>query len=76
MPIETPSTCPDCGGDGWINGEFCTTCMGGGSVPVTGINRYLKETYEDLRDKINDVTDKCNDIKIVVDEIKVVVDAL
>ena len=59
--MET-TTCSFCGGDGYIDDTFCTTCMGGGSVPVVGINQYLKKVFDDIKDK-------CNDIKEKVDEI-------
>lgn len=56
MPESEPSTCPDCGGNGITDDKkFCTTCMGGGSLPVIGINRYLKE-------KLNKIERKCEEI--------------
>ena len=69
MPAPEPSTCPDCGGDGWQDGEFCITCMGGGSIPVVGINRYLKEHMSNMEDKLNDIKEKVDEIKAIVDEL-------
>ena len=42
------NTCPDCGGAVLPAGEFCTTCMGRGAIPVTGIDLYFKKTFEDF----------------------------
>ena len=78
MP-QVASTCPVCDGDGLKgenNEEFCDTCMGGGSLPVIGVNRYIKETTADNIDRMNDALDKLNDIELKVDEVKTVVDAL
>lgn len=78
MP-EEPSTCPVCDGDGVeLDGSFCTTCMGGGSVPVppSNMHRYFKESQEAVMSEVADVKDKVNDIKQKVDEIKTVVDLL
>ncbi len=66
MSGHPPSTCPVCGGDGYIDGKLCRTCMGGGSIPIVGINGYFKEVFEDLTDKVNDITDKVNDILEVI----------
>ncbi len=61
MP-ELPTTCPVCFGSGFDGGELCTTCFGGGSVPIVGTAYYtLKKAY-DIMDKCNDIMNKCNDI--------------
>uniref|UniRef100_A0A6M3JUQ3 Uncharacterized protein n=1 Tax=viral metagenome TaxID=1070528 RepID=A0A6M3JUQ3_9ZZZZ len=71
MPNTTlPSTCPACNGTGYESLDvLCKTCFGGGSLPVTGVDRWaMKTAYEasitlsDMVDKINDITDRCNDI--------------
>ena len=31
-PAAAENTCPDCGGDGRLNGETCPTCRGTGQV--------------------------------------------
>jgi len=69
MAEPTPSTCPVCGGDGKANNSFCIACMGGGSLPVIGISRYLKETLGNIMDKVNDIKEKVDEIKEVIDEL-------
>ena len=90
MPEPEASTCPDCGGDGYQGDEFCETCMSGGSIPVIGLSRYVKERFisvvskvdalatavGDMSDRLDDTKDKVYDIKEKVDEIKEVVDDL
>lgn len=67
MPEPTqPTTCPTCNGAGYIEGDFCTSCYGGGSLPVIGvmcmIAKKVVEGNADVLDKCNDILDKCNDI--------------
>ena len=66
MPGES-NTCPDCGGAVLPAGEFCTTCMGRGAIPATGIDLYFKKTFEDFADVLNDLKEKLDEIKAVVD---------
>ena len=76
MPEPIPSTCPVCGGDGFVgvnNEDICPTCFTTGSLPVRGaVPLSIKKIISDLAD----IFDKCNDIKEKVDEIKEVVDGL
>jgi len=67
MAEAPPSTCTNCGGDGIVDDDLCTVCMGGGSLPVTGIALYFKKHITDMEDKLEDIMDKCDDIKEVVD---------
>lgn len=79
-----PSTCPTCGGDGYIVEfeELCTTCFGSGSTHLQGVAyhtlKYLSnvidslsdlvDTLDDVVDKCDDIMDKCNDIFEKVNE--------
>lgn len=65
MPGES-NTCPECGGTVG-EGEFCTTCMGKGAIPVTGIELYFKKTFEDFANVLDDLKEKVDEIKAVVD---------
>jgi len=64
-----PSTCEDCEGTGFQDGELCSSCFGSGSTVFMGIHFHtikkllsLKETANDIEDKLDDILDKCNDI--------------
>ena len=43
------NTCPDCGGDGYDEGELCESCMGSGVVPATGLELFLKTKLEEIK---------------------------
>lgn len=58
--------CLVCKGEGIIDGEFCTPCLGTGSRISVGLNIFLK----DMADTLNDVLDKVNDIKQKVDDLE------
>lgn len=62
MAVTDPTTCEECGGDGVVEDELCTTCFGQGSLPITGIYSRLTKKVLALEDKLDDIMDKCNDI--------------
>jgi len=54
MPEETViTTCPECNGTGYTNGEFCTTCFGGGTVPMKGNTAHFAKKLYDLISKVD-----------------------
>ena len=71
MPFggSDPSTCPTCDSTGYVDGELCTICFGGGTTDLRGTAYHtlkylydLTETLNDLVDTASDILDKCNDI--------------
>jgi len=61
MPLPEPSTCYDCNGLGHSGDDFCEVCMGQGSLPIKGVNAYIKKHFEDVEDKLNDIFEKLNE---------------
>lgn len=71
--VEYPESnlCPNCGGDGLGEGEFCLPCNGTGYVSTHGESLYRKavqERIETIENKCDDIMDKCNDIFEKVNE--------
>lgn len=74
MPIENVcTTCLTCNGSGCIDGDLCSNCFGGGTIPVRGIfhmSAKMTSAYmEDALNKLNDIKEKVDEIKEVVDEL-------
>lgn len=60
MPIK--EKCPICLGGGYVGDDVCTTCFGGGLIPINGMIPEILKKLDDIEDKVNDVMNKCNDI--------------
>jgi DnaJ-class molecular chaperone len=54
--------CGTCGGDGYIDGDICSSCYGTGDTPVIGIIPIIVKKVLALQETCNDILDKCNDI--------------
>jgi len=55
-------TCNICGGDGEVDGGFCTDCMGTGALPVKGQTSYYQTTFDTIITKLNHIKNKVDDI--------------
>ena len=48
LPEIVPNTCLDCSGSGYSNQGICTSCYGGGSLPVVGHLVLFKQLMANL----------------------------
>jgi len=63
-----PSTCEECGGTGFQDGELCSSCFGSGSTVFMGMHFHTIKKLFDMNNKLDDILDKCGDILEKVSE--------
>ncbi|MDP2646638.1 MAG: hypothetical protein U1C57_01955 [Candidatus Doudnabacteria bacterium] len=68
MPEPTiPTTCPTCGGPGYLGEELCSTCYGGGSIPLRGVDRHIAKLIVDTKIAAALAVTKANTLESKVD---------
>ncbi len=73
MAMNTPNTCPTCGGTGVVDGAVCGTCYGERTLPV---ENFPAMVFKDTVEKINNIKNKLDALDTKMDTLDTHLDVI